>query len=191
MFTGSLVGQNWLKSEDIFKGEESWDDISFSWYQWNTIKADIWQTSWQNGTLKKQTSSTITVYALSFTKHDFPELKQYNNVPDLQNHKQNTQITRATCVEFDLPSEWQTWLPRWGFVTLGVSSLECHKVMILDESIYLKGYPSVSRVSVLSSEHQSICQIHLPFFSDSADQWSSRKSNKLKPEPAGLGRGVS
>lgn len=78
----SKLVEKWESKTFIFKGEESWDDISFSWYQWNKIKADIWQTSWQNGTLKKHTSSTITVYALSFTKHDFQELKQYN--PDLQ-----------------------------------------------------------------------------------------------------------
>lgn len=80
----SKLVEKWESKSFIFKGEQSWDDISFSWYQRNAIKADIWPTSWQNGTLKKQTSSTITVYALSFTKHDFQDFKQYNNVPDLQ-----------------------------------------------------------------------------------------------------------
>ena len=80
----SKLVEKWESKSFKFKGEESWDDISFSWYQWNVIKADIWQTFWPNGTLKKQTSSTITVDALSFTKHDFEELKQYNNVPNLQ-----------------------------------------------------------------------------------------------------------
>lgn len=188
----SKLVEKWESKTFILQGEESWDDISFSWYQWNKIKADIWQTSWQNGTLKKHTSSTIKRSRFMLYLLQNMTFKNSNSTTQTyRNHKQNTQIPRATCVEFDLPSEWQTWLPRWGFVTLGVSSLECHKVRILDESIYLWGYPSLSRVSVLSSEHQSICQIHLPFFSDSADQWSSRKSNKLKPEPAGLGRGVS
>lgn len=193
MFTRSLVGQNWLKSENLkllYYKEKNHGTI-FHLVDINETKSkQIFDKHLDNMVHLKSTPHQRSRFMLYLLQN--MTFKNSNSTTQTyRNHKQNTQIPRATCVEFDLPSEWQTWLPRWGFVTLGVSSLECHKVRILDESIYLWGYPSLSRVSVLSSEHQSICQIHLPFFSDSADQWSSRKSNKLKPEPAGLGRGVS